>query len=230
MVKFSLIKSFLIAGSIGITAVDTFAYIAPVDGSSMAPLINPNGNDDVLLLWRVPIKFNHLNRGDVVTLISPKNPDQLLIKRLIGLPGDVIKTISYKKRHVRIPAGHCWIEGDNHDKSYDSNSFGVVPIGLLVAKAGYIIWPTERLGKIYTEIPSKRELHPLYMDYNENESESSNNDEDGDDNDVSNKFEDLVLLNNSKFNENFDPLISFTDEKVSNNKTKMNYYVDFVSP
>ena len=36
------------------------------------------------------------------------------------------RTISYKKKIVHIPAGHCWVEGDNHSHSHDSNAFGPV--------------------------------------------------------------------------------------------------------
>ncbi|XP_056907008.1 mitochondrial inner membrane protease subunit 2 isoform X4 [Takifugu flavidus] len=55
---------------------------------------------------------------------SPKNPQQKIIKRVIGLEGDFIRTLSYKNRYVRIPDGHFWIEGDHHGHSLDSNSFG----------------------------------------------------------------------------------------------------------
>ena len=28
------------------------------------------------------------------------------------MPGDIVKTINYKKEYVCVPEGHCWIEGD----------------------------------------------------------------------------------------------------------------------
>ena len=28
------------------------------------------------------------------------------------MPGDIVKTINYKKEYVIVPEGHCWIEGD----------------------------------------------------------------------------------------------------------------------
>lgn len=153
-------KNVLVIGAVGVSFWDLVAYVQTVNGVSMQPLINPKeaSDGDRLLLWRLPVHLRKIERGDVVTLISPKNPKEHFIKRVIGLPGDVIKTISYKKRYVAVPPGHCWIEGDNHDLSYDSNAMGPIPMGLLTAKAGFIIWPISRASKIPTEMPERRRV------------------------------------------------------------------------
>ncbi|XP_009948703.1 PREDICTED: mitochondrial inner membrane protease subunit 2-like, partial [Leptosomus discolor] len=57
-------------------------------------------------------------------LKSPRNPEQKIIKRVIALEGDIIKTIGYKKKYVKVPHGHIWVEGDHHGHSFDSNAFG----------------------------------------------------------------------------------------------------------
>lgn len=168
-------KVIFIGTPICYTISDTVAYIAPVSGKSMRPIINQSENEqneEVLLFWHLPIRFNFIKRGDVVTMISPRKPDEVIIKRVIGLPGDHVKTISYKKSIVKVPMGHCWVEGDNYNQSYDSNMFGVVPMGLLLHKAGYIIWPFKRFSKITNEIPKKRRLIPLNNDFNENSEKS----------------------------------------------------------
>jgi len=36
------------------------------------------------------------------------------------------RTIGYKKKYVRVPHGHIWVEGDHHGHSFDSNAFGPV--------------------------------------------------------------------------------------------------------
>ncbi|WP_125771677.1 signal peptidase I [Companilactobacillus furfuricola] len=56
-----------------------------VSGNSMQP--NFNNGDHVIALRHVPI-----SRGDVVILKAPDKKDSLYIKRVIGLPGDKIKS------------------------------------------------------------------------------------------------------------------------------------------
>ncbi len=69
----------------------------------MQPLINANGKrtqkDRVLIVRPRPFKSveSTVERGDVVSLISPKNSQECFIKRVIGLPGDVVKTINYRE-------------------------------------------------------------------------------------------------------------------------------------
>lgn len=50
----------------------------------------------------------------------------MITKRIIGLPGDIVQHLRKKDKQVRIPQGHCWIEGDEAFHSKDSNSFGPV--------------------------------------------------------------------------------------------------------
>ena len=36
------------------------------------------------------------------------------------------RTLKHKRKLVKVPRGHCWVEGDNHSHSLDSNTFGPV--------------------------------------------------------------------------------------------------------
>ena len=128
---------------------DNVGYVAKVEGSSMQPVLNPDGDSgltgpDLLVLCRINGGWDNLRRGDIITALCPYNSSEVYIKRIVGLPGDVIKTLHYRKSDVRVPEGHCWIEGDNHRKSIDSNEFGPVPLGLIQSKAVGIVWPSER--------------------------------------------------------------------------------------
>uniref|UniRef100_A0A8C0F4Y8 Mitochondrial inner membrane protease subunit 2 n=1 Tax=Bubo bubo TaxID=30461 RepID=A0A8C0F4Y8_BUBBB len=88
--------------------------------------------------------------------LSPRNPEQKIIKRVIALEGDIIKTIGYKKKYVKVPHGHIWVEGDHHGHSFDSNAFGPVSLGLLHARATHILWPPQRWQKLQPMLPPER--------------------------------------------------------------------------
>lgn len=156
-----LVSSVVVSVPMAITFFDTVGYVAKVEGSSMQPVLNPNSSHadgtDYVLLKRWGIKNYDIQRGDVVSVTSPREPGQKLIKRVIGLEGDTIHSLSYKQRTVRIPDGHCWLEGDHSQASMDSNFFGPIAIGLIHAKAAYIVWPPERWQKMQSFIPKGRQ-------------------------------------------------------------------------
>lgn len=56
---------------------------------------------------------------------SPSNFKETHIKRIIALPGEW-----FVNRHnqdvLKVPEGHCWVEGDNAASSTDSKSYGPV--------------------------------------------------------------------------------------------------------
>ncbi len=74
-----------------------------------------------------------------------------------------------------VPQGHCWIEGDNHSASYDSNKFGCIPMGLILGKAKILKsaaeyqWDIVKFAQdtvnsfslIKTDMPDRRELVKL---------------------------------------------------------------------
>jgi len=146
---------------VALFVTDNVVGIIRVDGRSMQPTFNPDASTlqrDIVLVNRLPswwrLKGGGLvtapwKRGDVVTLWSPTNPNLLLTKRLIALPGDVVRTLPpYPDKLVRIPEGSCWVEGDEGFHTRDSNTFGPVPLGLLTSRASLIIYPFRRFGPV----------------------------------------------------------------------------------
>ncbi|KAM8891929.1 mitochondrial inner membrane protease subunit 2 isoform 3-T7 [Spinachia spinachia] len=158
----AFVGGFFVAVPVTVTALDRLAYVARVEGASMQlcpqPFLNPEGGSDcdVVLLNRWSVRNYEVRRGDIVSVMSPKNPQQKIIKRVIGLEGDFIRTLSYKNRYVRVPDGHFWIEGDHHGHSLDSNSFGPVSVGLLHGRASHIVWPPNRWQRIEASLPADR--------------------------------------------------------------------------
>ncbi len=79
---------------------------------------------------------------------SPTRPEIMAVKRVIALEGDSVRTKSpYPFAEERVPPGHVWLEGD-HAESNDSNTYGPVPVALLVGKVKGVFWPWEKAGWI----------------------------------------------------------------------------------
>ena len=95
----------------------------------------------------------------------PGNED--LIKRVVGLPGDVVEGHDgylYRNRQrvkepylrpgtytsdfakVRIKPGHYWVMGDNREDSADSRTFGQIDRSVLVGRAVLTVWPVPHAG------------------------------------------------------------------------------------
>lgn len=142
---FKFLKSVAIGIPVGVTVFDYVGYVARVEGISMQPCLNPSGSgpsNDYVFLRR--IHDYQLQKGEIISCHSPKNRKQMIIKRVTAVEGDIVKSEKQKKKYIRVPEGHCWIEGDHRGFSLDSNTFGPIPTGLVVAKAKCIVWPPER--------------------------------------------------------------------------------------
>lgn len=158
----------------GIDSVTARSY---VDGQSMEPTLH---KDQVLLISRLGMSgvtgqvyaAVHQDdpsssgawappRGSICTFIHPTDPSRVLVKRVIGLPGEqifIIKGTVYinnqelQEPYVvfrdtrdltprRIPDDAIFVMGDNRPASNDSRSFGVVPRSHLVGVAVLRYWP-----------------------------------------------------------------------------------------
>jgi len=97
------------------------------------------------------------DRGDIVVFVSPKEPYDYVIKRVIGLEGDTVTSHQHSRIRVKIPEGHCWVEGDNWHNSVDSNKYGPISKGLIFGVATHVIWPMHRWRGLEPEIPEDLE-------------------------------------------------------------------------
>jgi signal peptidase I len=153
-----------------------------VDGQSMEPNLH---KDQVLLISRLGISgvtgrvyaATHQDdasapagawvpaRGSIVTFVHPTDPSRVLVKRVIGLPGDTISIdngvvkingkpldepyLSYRDTRtmpvVKVPNDALFLLGDNRPASNDSRVFGAVPLKNLVGVAVLRYWPLDQL-------------------------------------------------------------------------------------
>ncbi|CAL1701412.1 unnamed protein product [Somion occarium] len=135
----------------GICFTELLYTVKSVTGRSMQPTLNPDSSvwHDIVLFdpWSVKA-LREYNRGDVVAIKSPYD-SKLLVKRIVALHGDKIKTLpSYPDPEVKIPEGYAWVEGDEPFKSEDSNHFGPIPLALIDSKLTFIVWPWNRIGPL----------------------------------------------------------------------------------
>lgn len=119
-------------------------------GPSMLPTLNKVG--DLVLAEHISFRFLREPRvGDVVLSKSPKNPSQIVCKRIVGMPNDLVKTTRGKNGppvEVVVPRGHIWLEGDNARNSTDSRYYGPVPQALLCGRVFWKIWPPREFGEL----------------------------------------------------------------------------------
>ncbi|EGI69902.1 PREDICTED: mitochondrial inner membrane protease subunit 1-like [Acromyrmex echinatior] len=125
-----------------------YEYVGDIvvcSGPSMEPTLYTN---DVLLLERISVRLQRLEKGDIVISKCPNNPEQNICKRIIGLPGDKIRNGFIV---TTIPYGHVWLEGDNRNNSTDSRIYGPVPHGLLRGRALCKILPLRDITMFTTK-------------------------------------------------------------------------------
>ncbi|WNQ09793.1 signal peptidase I [Paenibacillus aurantius] len=134
---------------------------AYIPSGSMIPTLNIH---DVLIIDKM-VKPEDLKFGDIVVFQPPEelNLDKILIKRLIGLPGDTIEvrdgklyrngkaveepylneTMTYRMAKVVVPEGSYFFLGDNRNRSNDSHLWPTpfVPASSIIGKAVYRVFP-----------------------------------------------------------------------------------------
>lgn len=134
------------------------------DGYSMGTTL-PNGS--YILADRLAYRQNNPQRGDIIIFNFPLNPDQDLIKRVVGLPGETITVqdgiVSVNGSPLEetyitsaplyngtweVPEGQYFVLGDNRNDSRDSHQWGFLPHENIIARAVWIYFPVENFGKI----------------------------------------------------------------------------------
>jgi len=139
---------------IGINAVSARVR---VDGFSMRPTLE---NGEFVLVNKISYRFSEMERGDIIVFHFPFNPEEELIKRVIGLPGDRVMVensqvyvngqILNEPYIAQAPIytgewtvldGQLFVLGDNRNNSNDSKDWGLLPAENVVGKAILIYWP-----------------------------------------------------------------------------------------
>ena len=138
-----------------------------VQGTSMEPLLL---DGERIVVNKLVYRFQAIERGDVVVFWYPRDPSVSFIKRVVGLPGDLVEIRSGQllvnglpARESYLPAsfhdgdnypptevrkGYYFVLGDHRRSSNDSRSWGEVPEKYIYGRAVFRFWPLARVGPL----------------------------------------------------------------------------------
>lgn len=146
-----------------------------VEGTSMAPLLT---DQERIFINKFVYRFEPIERGDVVVFWYPLDHSKSFIKRVIGLPGEMVEIRQGRvyvdgqrleepyvpPRYsdastygpVRVPSGEYFLMGDHRTSSNDSRVFGSVPSRYIYGKAVFAYWPMNRFGSISPSVEASK--------------------------------------------------------------------------
>lgn len=155
------------------TAIQSFR----VDGPSMLPNFETG---QWVLVNKLAFKFGTPHRGDVIIFKSPHDRNSNLIKRVIGLPGELVeiksgtvyihqadgKVTALDEPYIankdarsytgtKIPEGYIFVLGDNRPLADDSRYGWLVPENDIFGKAWLSTWPPSDWGFAANRIPAE---------------------------------------------------------------------------
>ena len=174
------------AAEIGVMLVILFGLLnlltadTQVNGSSMSPALD---DSERVLASRITYALFPPERGDVILVVDPLSPSRVLVRRVIGLPGERVElrgrqvlingqpltedyignplTISDNvttTSQLQVPANQYFVLGDNRVSINDSRSWGPIPDDSILGRAWLVYWPPETIGIVkharYQDQPS----------------------------------------------------------------------------
>ena len=162
----SWIQSLAIAFVVAIVIRQFLFTPVIVSGQSMEPTFE---NENKIVIS----KIHKINRFDMIVFHAP-NSDEDFIKRVIGLPGDVvvmkddklyINGEEYEEDYIQVnkdkvfegqkltqdfkvevPEGHLYVLGDNRRHSTDSRELGVIDEKSVVGAVAFKFYPFRDIG------------------------------------------------------------------------------------
>lgn len=163
-----------------------------VRGASMEPTLH---SKEKLIINKLIYHLHPPQRGDIVILKSPRNPDASYIKRVIAASGDTVRiekgivfvngeglneqfvsseTYAFaggaleEGKDYLVPEDSVFVLGDNRNRSSDSRDFGFVPVSSIEGEAIFRYYPPDKIGFLnnpYKELVTGPGVEPGLGDY-----------------------------------------------------------------
>ena len=138
-----------------------------VEGTSMQPNL---ADQERIFVNKFVYHLSDIQRADVVVFWYPKDRSKSFIKRVIGLPGEVVEVRQgivyvdgeplhenyllseyvdyYSYPPVKVGWDSYFVMGDHRNSSNDSRHWGCVPASSIFGKAIFRYWPVSKMGVV----------------------------------------------------------------------------------
>jgi len=132
MKTFRLVAQPILIAFVLALGVRSAARIYAIPSGSMEPTLHVG--DHIIV---TPYHFAVPLRGDVIVFRSPIHADELLVKRIAGVAGDLVEG---NQGRLIVPQDCYFVIGDNRANSFDSRQWGVLSRNLVVGRARMVLW------------------------------------------------------------------------------------------
>lgn len=155
-----ILEPVLVVVALALIARSALVGVYSIPSVSMAPTLQV-GDHILVTSYRLPFANKMPQRGDVIVFRAPASPEEILVKRVVGVPGDLVEAAAgyvrvsgrtlaepYVMQHAMsgaiapqiVPPASFFVMGDNRAHSYDSRSWGAVPAALVIGRAKMVLW------------------------------------------------------------------------------------------